>query len=42
MQIKDTKLKLSLMIFGLAQGSILGPALFNIYVDELTDSIYSP
>ena len=41
MQIKETKLKLSLMIFGLAQGSILGPV-FNIYVDELTDSIYSP
>ena len=29
MQIKETKLKLSLMIFGLAQGSILGPV-FNI------------
>ena len=40
-QIEDSKSTLLPMFFGVPQGSILGPVLFNLYVAELADQINS-
>ena len=38
-QIDDTKSQLKLSQFGIPQGSILGPMIFNLYVSDLRDKL---
>ena len=38
-QIDDTKSHLKLSQFGIPQGSILGPMIFNLYVSDLRDNL---
>ena len=41
MQIEDKRSTLLPIFFGVAQGRILGPVLFNLYAAELADRTYS-
>ena len=40
-QVEDKTSSIKSMFFGVPQGSILGPVLFNLYVVELSDQIIS-